>query len=70
LRPGTYAVTVENPDFAWGTTYARGASDIVNLGIRDRISNEFLVMVKPKGGQPIYLPPASSKSPPPAGASE
>lgn len=70
LRPGTYAATVENPDFAWGTTYARGASDIVNLGIRDRISNEFLVMVKPKGGEPIYIPPASSKSPPPAGARE
>lgn len=62
LQPGTFAVTVENPDFAWGTIYARGASDIANLGIRDRISNQFLVMVKPKGGLPIYQPPASPRA--------
>ena len=46
LKPGTFAVTVENPDFAWGSIYARGASDIAHLGIRDHVSNEFLVMVK------------------------
>ncbi|MBI4482819.1 MAG: amidohydrolase family protein [Acidobacteria bacterium] len=50
LKPGTYVVTVENPDFGWGTVYARGASDLVHLGIRDHVSNEFLVLVKPKGG--------------------
>ena len=55
LKPGTYAVTVENPDFAWGTT--SGASDLSHLGIRDRISNEFLVLVKPQGGAPIFPHP-------------
>ncbi|MBI3939190.1 MAG: amidohydrolase family protein [Acidobacteria bacterium] len=50
LQPGTHSVTVENPDFAWGTTYAPGATDLSHLGIRDRISNEFLIIVRPKGG--------------------
>ncbi len=57
LEPGTYAVTVENPDFAWGTIYARGASDIAHLGIRPPISNEVLVLVKPQGGAPIFPHP-------------
>jgi hypothetical protein len=46
LKPGTYSVTVENPDFAWGSIFARGASDIAHLGIQDHVSNEFKVMVK------------------------
>jgi len=57
LEPGTYAITVENPDFAWGTIYASGASDLAHLGIRDYISNEFLVLVKPQGGAPIFPHP-------------
>ncbi len=48
LEMGTHAITVENPDFAWGTIYAPGAQDISHLGIRDRISNEAWVMVRPK----------------------
>jgi hypothetical protein len=46
LRGGTHSVTVENPDFAWGTIFARGASDLVHLGMRDNISNESLVLVR------------------------
>lgn len=42
---GTFDITVENPDFAWGTIYAKGASDLVHLGIRDRISNVRKIMV-------------------------
>ncbi len=57
LRPGTYAVTVENPDFGWGSNLARGASDISHLGIRGNVSNEFLVLVKPQGGTPIFSHP-------------
>ncbi len=57
LRPGTYAVTVENPEFGSGTIYAAGASDLSHLGMRDRISNEFLVLVKPQGGAPIFPHP-------------
>jgi hypothetical protein len=44
LQPGTYAVTVENPDFAWGSVSVGG--HLAHLGIRDRISNKYLVMVK------------------------
>ncbi len=50
-----YVVTVENPNFAWGTI--NGAFDLSHLGIRDRISNEFLVLVKPQGGAPIFPHP-------------
>jgi hypothetical protein len=56
LRSGTWAVTVENPDFGWGTTYAQGASDIVHLGIRDRISNELLVLVRRASVTPSRSP--------------
>jgi hypothetical protein len=46
---GTYSINVENPDFAWGSAEASGASDILHLGwmesMRDRISNEFRVLV-------------------------
>jgi imidazolonepropionase-like amidohydrolase len=46
---GTITITVENPDFAWGSAEARGASDILHLGwmesMRDNISNEFKVLV-------------------------
>jgi len=44
-KAGTYTITVENPDFAWGTISARGGSDITHLGTRDNISNEFKVLV-------------------------
>ncbi len=57
LEPGTYAITVENPDFAWGTIFARGASDISHLGIQDNVSNEFLMLVKPQGGTTIFPHP-------------
>ena len=55
LRPGTYAVTVENPDFAWGSVSIGG--HLAHLGIRDPVSNEFLVLVKLKGGAPILSHP-------------
>jgi imidazolonepropionase-like amidohydrolase len=42
---GTYSIKIENPDFAWGSVYAKGASDIVHMGVRDNISNEINVMV-------------------------
>jgi len=42
---GTYSITIENPDFAYGSVYAKGASDIVHMGVRDNISNEINVMV-------------------------
>jgi imidazolonepropionase-like amidohydrolase len=42
LIPGTYSVTVENPDFGWGGTGA----ELEHLGVRGPISNEFLVIVK------------------------
>ena len=45
LKRGTFPVTVENPDFAWGSIYARGASDIAHLGIRPNVSNEYLILV-------------------------
>lgn len=57
LERGTYAVTVENPDFTWETTFASGATDLIHLGVRDRVSNEYLVIVKPKGGAPIFPHP-------------
>ena len=57
LETGTYAVTVENPDFGWGSNLARGAGDIAHLGIRGPISNEFLVLVKPQGGSAIFPHP-------------
>jgi hypothetical protein len=56
LKAGTYAVTVENPDFAHGSIFGRGASDIAHLGIRDRISNEFMVMVKFSSGATSSAP--------------
>jgi len=57
LKAGTYAVTVENPDFGWGSNLARGAGDISHLGVQDPISNEFLVLVKPAGDAPIFPHP-------------
>ena len=60
LRMGTYAVTVENPDFGWGSNLARGAGDISHLGPRGYISNEFLVLVKPAGGTAIHPHPRES----------
>jgi hypothetical protein len=42
---GTFSITIENPDFAWGSIYARGASDIVHMGVRNNISNEQKIMV-------------------------
>ncbi|MBI4483512.1 MAG: amidohydrolase family protein [Acidobacteria bacterium] len=52
LRPGTYSVKVENPDFGWGSVSV--GQHLAHLGIRDRVSNEFRVLVKPKGGAPIF----------------
>ena len=46
LSPGTYAVTVENPDFAGGSVSV--GQHLAHLGIRDHVSNEFLVLVKLK----------------------
>lgn len=57
LRPGTYAVTVANPDFAAGSIFASGASDLSHLGIRPHVSNQFLVLVKPPGGAPVFPHP-------------
>jgi len=45
LAKGNYTITVENPKFGTGTVYARGASDIVHLGLRGNISNNYDVMV-------------------------
>lgn len=43
LKPGTYAVTVENPDFGWGSVSVGG--HLAHLGIRNHLSNEFLLLV-------------------------
>ena len=61
LKTGTYTVTVENPDFGWGTLNARGASDLTHLGVRPPISNEFFVLVKPQGGTPIFPHPREAQ---------
>jgi hypothetical protein len=46
---GTYTITIENPDFAWGSAEAKGADDILHMGwtesMRDNISNEVKVLV-------------------------
>lgn len=60
LKPGTHAVRVENPDFAVGTVYARGASHLVHLGLRDPVSNPFMILVKYKGGAPVLSHPRES----------
>lgn len=44
LRPGTYGLRVKNPDFGWGSVSV--GSHLAHLGIRDHLSNEFLVLVK------------------------
>lgn len=44
LRPGTYGLRVENPDFGWGSVSV--GSHLSHLGIRDYLSNEFLILVK------------------------
>ena len=62
LKMGTYAVTVENPDFATGTLSGRGSGDLAHLGIRPPISNDFLVLVKPKGGSPIFPHPREKET--------
>ena len=59
LQPGAYAVIVENPDFAGGSIFARGASDISHLGIRGHVSNEILVMVKFPGTRTSNSPGGS-----------
>jgi len=56
LQRGTHEVTVENPDFAFGTTDDAEAEDLFHLGIRPRISNAFLIIVKPPGA-PISVHP-------------
>jgi len=42
---GKHVITVENPDFGYGSIFARGASDIAHLGVRGHISNEINVLV-------------------------
>ncbi len=56
LRTGTYEVTIENPDFAFGTTDDAEAEDLFHLGVRPRISNAFLILVRPPG-LPIFVHP-------------
>ena len=43
LRPGTHAISVENPDFAWGTVSP--GWHVAHLGLRSPISNDFLILV-------------------------
>ena len=45
LQRGTYDVTVENPDFAYG----RATTDLFHLGVLPRISNVHKIIVKPPG---------------------
>ena len=56
LEAGTLFVTVENPDFGWGTTNARGGGDIAHLGIRGPVSNELIVGVRPNEETTIIPP--------------
>ncbi len=56
LQRGTHEITVENPDFAFGTTDDAEAEDLFHLGVRPRISNAFLIIVKPPGA-PISVHP-------------
>ena len=49
LQRGSYDVTVENPDFAFGTASDGDAGDLFHLGVRPRISNPFRIIVKPPG---------------------
>jgi len=56
LQVGTHDVTVENPDFAFGTTDDAEAEDLFHLGVRPRISNSFPIIVKPPGA-PIFTHP-------------
>jgi hypothetical protein len=46
LRPGTYPVVVENPDFGWGSVSVGG--HLMHLGIRDPVSNPFQLLVTVK----------------------
>jgi imidazolonepropionase-like amidohydrolase len=56
LQRGSHEITVENPDFAFGTTDDAEAEDLFHLGVRPRISNAFLIIVKPPGA-PISIHP-------------
>jgi hypothetical protein len=56
LQRGTHDITVENPDFAFGTTDDAQAEDLFHLGVRPRISNAFKIIVKPPG-MPIFVHP-------------
>ncbi len=46
LKPGTFPVTVENPDY--GSVWVRGTPDLSQFRILDHVSNAFLLLVKPK----------------------
>jgi hypothetical protein len=48
LQPGTYPITVENPDFGWGSVSV--GVHLSHLGIRDHVSNEFMLLVGVKKG--------------------
>ena len=56
LQRGSHDITVENPDFAFGTTDDADAEDLFHLGVRPRISNIFKIIVKPPG-MPISVHP-------------
>jgi imidazolonepropionase-like amidohydrolase len=59
LQRGTHDITVENPDFAFGTADDADAEDLFHLGVRPRISNVFRIIVKPPG-MPISIHPNES----------
>jgi imidazolonepropionase-like amidohydrolase len=56
LQRGSHDITVENPDFAFGTADDAEAEDLFHLGVRPRISNAFKIIVKPPG-MPISVHP-------------
>ena len=48
LKSGTHVVTVENPDFGWGSVSVGG--HLAHLGIRNHVSNAFLLLVTLQSG--------------------
>jgi imidazolonepropionase-like amidohydrolase len=56
LKAGTHPLTVENPDFGWGSVSVGG--HLAHLGIREPVSNEGFLLVGVKKG------PAAAKSTP------
>ncbi len=56
LQRGSHDITVENPDFAYGTTSGSNALDLFHLGVLPRISNAVKMIVKTPGA-PIAIHP-------------